>query len=187
MSGANAILEGKLGYDQFARVATITYPTPAGVAPFVITQDYDPYGHVLNVHDDVTNYWHLQDVDNAGRFRQEKLGNALLTERSYYADKQSLKSIVTAGGAVQSLAYEYDARSSVKSRTDTLQMQNKTERFRYDALDRLTCAYLYPLHDPRIDLMIWAEQTGVHGRHDGGVVGACIGMACERKELDGLL
>jgi hypothetical protein len=45
----------------------------------------------------------------------------------------------------------------------------------------------YPLHDPRIDLMIWAEQTGVHGRHDGGVVGACIGMACERKELDGLL
>ena len=47
--------------------------------------------------------------------------------------------------------------------------------------------FRYPLHDPRIDLMIWAEQTGVHGGHDGGVVGACIGMACERKELDGLL
>jgi len=49
-------------------------------------------------HDDVTDYWHLQDVDHAGRYRQEKLGNDLLTERSYYPDKQSLKSIVTAGG-----------------------------------------------------------------------------------------
>jgi hypothetical protein len=66
VSGANTILEGKLDYDEFARVATITYPTPAGAAPFVITQDYDPYGHVLKVHDDVTDYWHLQDVDNAG-------------------------------------------------------------------------------------------------------------------------
>ena len=148
VSGANALLEGKLGYDQFARVAMITYPTPAGAAPFVITQDYDPYGHVLKVHDDVTNYWQLQDVDDAGRFRQEKLGNDLLTERSYYADKQSLKSIVTAGGTVQSLAYEYDARLSVKSRTDALQMQNKTERFRYDALDRLTCAYFSAVEDP---------------------------------------
>ena len=57
----------------------------------------------------------------------------------------------------------------------------------YLVVDRAGSGFSYPLHDPRIDLMIWAEQTGVHGRHDGGVVGACIGMACERKELDGLL
>jgi RHS repeat-associated protein len=148
VNGANAILEGKLGYDEFARVATITYPTPAGAPPFVITQDHDPYGHVIKVHDDVTNYWQLKDVDNAGRFRQEALGNNLLTERSYYPDKQSLKSIVTAGGTVQSLAYEWDARLNLKSRTDTLQMQNKTERFRYDPLDRVTCAYFSAIEDP---------------------------------------
>jgi RHS repeat-associated protein len=49
---------------------------------------------------------------------------------------------------VQSLAYDYDARLNLKSRTDALQMQNKTERFRYDALDRLTCAYFSAIEDP---------------------------------------
>ena len=61
VSGANTLLEGKLGYDEFARVATITYPTPAGAAPFVITQDFDRFGHVLKVHDAVTDYWRLTD------------------------------------------------------------------------------------------------------------------------------
>jgi RHS repeat-associated protein len=37
---------------------------------------------------------------------------------------------------------------NLKSRTDALQMQNKTERFRYDALDRLTCAYFSAIEDP---------------------------------------
>jgi hypothetical protein len=61
VSGANTLLEGKLGYDEFARVATITYPTPAGAPPFVITQDFDRFGHVLKVHDAVTDYWRLTD------------------------------------------------------------------------------------------------------------------------------
>ena len=30
VTGTDAILEGKLGYDEFARVATLTYPSPAG-------------------------------------------------------------------------------------------------------------------------------------------------------------
>jgi RHS repeat-associated protein len=147
---SGATLEGKLSYDQFGRVETITYPTPAGAPPFVVTQEYDPYGHVLKVRDDATTYWHLKDVDNAGRFREEVLGNDVLTERSYFADKQRLKSITTQRGAtmVQSLAYEYDARLSLKSRTDARQVQNPTERFRYDALDRLTCAYFSVKEDP---------------------------------------
>jgi RHS repeat-associated protein len=149
VNGTGATLEGKLGYDQFSRVATITYPTPAGAAPFVITQEFDPYGHVLKVHDDVTNYWQLKDVDNAGRFREEVFGNDVLTERSYFADKQRVESIVTQGAAmVQSLAFDYDARLSLKSRSDALQPQNKTERFRYDVLDRVTCAYFSAKEDP---------------------------------------
>jgi len=142
--------EAKLGYDTFGRVETITYPTPAGAPPFVVTQEYDPFGHVLKVRDDAVDYWHLTDVDNAGRFREEVFGNDVLTERSYFASKQRLKSITTQLGAttVQSLAYEYDARLSLKSRTDALQLQNPTERFRYDALDRLTCAYFSAKEDP---------------------------------------
>jgi RHS repeat-associated protein len=150
VSGASVTLEGKLGYDQFGRLETIAYPTPAGAPPFVVTQEHDAFGHVLKVRDDATTYWRLKDVDNAGRFREEVFGNDVLTERSYFDDKQRLKSITTQRGAtlVQSLAYEYDARLSLKSRTDALQQQNPTERLRYDALDRLTCAYFSVKEDP---------------------------------------
>jgi RHS repeat-associated protein len=150
VTGASALLEGKLGYDPQGRVKTVTYPTPAGAAPFVVTQDYDAYGHVLKVSDDATTFWQLTDVDDAGRFHKEMFGKSVTSERSYFADKQRLKSIVTTGSGtmVQSLAYDYDARLSLKSRTDSLQKQNKTERFRYDALDRLTCAYFSINEDP---------------------------------------
>jgi len=148
IAGESDTLQAMLGYDALGRVATIAYPTPAGAPPFVVAQEYDAYGHVLAVRDDATTlaYWHLTQVDDAGRFRKEVFGNGAITERSYFADKQLLESIVTQRGAttVQDLAYDYDARLSLKSRTDALQAQNPTERFRYDALDRLTCAYFSP-------------------------------------------
>src|SRR5580700_10506921 len=34
-----------------------------------------------------------------------------------------------------------------KSRADALQQQNTTERFRYDPVERLTCAYFNPVED----------------------------------------
>jgi RHS repeat-associated protein len=150
VTGASEILKGKLGFDAFGRVETITYPTPAGAPPFVATHDFDAYGHVLKVHDGATAFWQLTDVDNAGRFREEKLGENVVSERSYFADKPRLKSIVTTGPGtmLQDLAYTYDARLSLKSRTDALQKLNPTERFRYDALDRLTCAYFSVNEDP---------------------------------------
>jgi RHS repeat-associated protein len=88
-------------------------------------------------------------VDNAGRFREEVLGNDLLTKRSYYADKQRPKTIVTEGPTlVQSLGYEYDAHLNLKRRSDGLQPQSKNEHFRYDALNRLTCAYFSADENP---------------------------------------
>ncbi|NUQ77807.1 MAG: type IV secretion protein Rhs, partial [Polyangiaceae bacterium] len=146
---SGATFEGKFGYDQFGRIETIAYPTPANAPPFVVTQERDAFGQVIKVHDGITNYWQLQKVDNAGRFREELFGNNIITERGYFADKQLLKSIVTTGATtVQSLSYDYDARLSLKNRTDTLQPQYKTERFRYDALDRLTCSYFSANEDP---------------------------------------
>ncbi|MGK3966026.1 RHS repeat-associated core domain-containing protein [Sorangium sp. So ce118] len=41
----------------------------------------------------------------------------------------------------QDLDYGYDARLSLTRRTDALQPQHRSERFRYDPLERLTCAY----------------------------------------------
>ena len=156
VNGESAPLQGKLTYDSLGRVQTITYPTPAGSPPFVVAQDHDAYGHVLRVRDAASGlaYWHLTDVDGAGRYRTEVLGNGTTTERTYFAAKQRLESLVTksaaASGAttVQSLGYDYDARLDLTSRTDTLQPQHPTERFRYDALERLTCAYFSPAPDP---------------------------------------
>ncbi len=61
-----------------------------------------------------------------------------------------MKSILTTreGATVQALSYEYDARRNLASRSDALQMKHPTERFRYDNLDRLTCAYFGMVEEP---------------------------------------
>ncbi|WP_437484979.1 RHS repeat-associated core domain-containing protein [Sorangium sp. So ce1014] len=145
IDGESAALESRLDYDELGRVETITYPTPAGAAPFVVAHDHDAHGHVLAVRDAATRsaYWRLTDVDSAGRYREEAFGNGTVTERSYFADKQRLESLVTRRGTaeVQDLSYDYDARRSLTLRTDALQPTHRTERFRHDALERLTCAY----------------------------------------------
>jgi YD repeat-containing protein len=149
-------LQARLGYDTVGRVKEIAYPAPSGASPFSVTQDRDPYGNVLMVRKSATNlaYWHLTDVDDAGRFRTEEFDNGFTTERSYYPDKQQLKSIVTElvtpseTKTAQDLSYEYDIRLNLSSRTDTLQPQYKTERFRYDPIERLTCADFSATEDP---------------------------------------
>jgi RHS repeat-associated protein len=109
---------------------------------------------VLAVRESETElaYWRLTEVDNAGRFQKEIFGNDVSTERSYFPDKQALKSIFTQRGTttVQDLAYDYDVRRSLKSRTDTRQSQHPTERFRYDPLERLTCAYFSPTENASV-------------------------------------
>jgi RHS repeat-associated protein len=137
-------LVGSLTYDNVGRVQTITYPAPGG-ASFVVDQQFDAYGHILTVEDDSTKkpYWQLTAVDGAGRFKSETFGNGATTTRAYFPDKQRLQSITTTSGAtsVQSLTYSYDARLDLQSRSDANQQQNTTEWFRYDPVERLTCAY----------------------------------------------
>ncbi|WP_437732665.1 RHS repeat-associated core domain-containing protein [Sorangium sp. So ce1335] len=145
LDGEGAPLEARLGYDDLGRIDTVTYPTPAGAASFVVAHDHDAHGHVLAVRDSRTKatYWRLTDVDDAGRFREEVFGNGAVTTRGYHADKQRLRNVVTQSGAaeVQDLDYGYDDLLNLTRRTDALQPRNTTERFRYDALQRLTCAY----------------------------------------------
>jgi RHS repeat-associated protein len=137
-------------YDEFGRSKTLTYPQPIGDQPFTLTRDYDAHGYVVGVRDAATTYWELTAVDDAGRYKTEQLGNGLKTTRSYDQAKQTLKSISTmlGGSTIQQLAYDYDGLLNLKKRTDTLQAQNKTERFRYDKLNRLTCAYFATNENP---------------------------------------
>ncbi|MBK8257907.1 MAG: VCBS repeat-containing protein [Polyangiaceae bacterium] len=152
IKGTQETLQGLLGYDAFGRVEKLTYPTRKGEAPFVVSHEFDSHGFVRRVLDRNSDlsYWNLTAVDSAGRVEREDFGNAATTtHRSYFGAKQRLKSITTetAAGLVRSLAYDWDGLLNLKSRTDELQPNNTTERFRYDALDRLTCAYFSPNED----------------------------------------
>ncbi|HRI67383.1 MAG TPA: RHS repeat-associated core domain-containing protein [Polyangium sp.] len=139
-------------YDAFGRARSVRYPQPLGVEPFEVTRQYDTHGFVVGVLDATSSdpYWQLTDVDAAGRYAKETFGNGVTTARSYFADKQTLKTITSTLGSstIQQLSYMWDEQLNLKSRTDALQQQNKTERFRYDALDRLTCAYFGAVEDP---------------------------------------
>jgi RHS repeat-associated protein len=152
VDGEPEVFAGRLDYDNAGLVSAITYPAPAGAPPFVVAQDHDAHGYLLTARDSATSfpYWHLAEVDQAGRVSKEVLGKIVTTERSYYADKQSVKSILTThgGATVQELSYEYDPHRNLAARSDGLQMQHPTERFRYDDLDRLTCAYFGQVEDP---------------------------------------
>ncbi|MEZ4298873.1 MAG: RHS repeat-associated core domain-containing protein [Polyangiaceae bacterium] len=151
-SGEPAVLQGKLGYDGFGRVDRIAYPTPSDATPFVVEQRHDAHGALREVRDRNSPlvYWHLAATDSAGRIRAEEMGNAAATtERGYFVDRNRLRSIATetAAGLVQRLHYTWDARQHLASRTDDLQPKHKTERFRYDALARLSCSYFAPQED----------------------------------------
>ena len=139
-------------FDDVGRPKTTRYPQPLGQEPFTITREYDAHGFVVGVRETNSSdsYWQLTDVDQAGRYKEESFGNQTKTVRTYFDDKQALKSISTTLGnsTIQQLSYGWDQRLNLKSRTDTLQATNKTEWLRHDELDRLTCAYFATTESP---------------------------------------
>jgi len=132
-------------YDDVGHVKSMDYPQPLGEEPFGVIYERDEHGFVIGVHEKNTQerFWTLKEVDDAGRFQKERFGNDVETTRVYDRHKQTLEGISTTFGGtkIQGLSYEWDDQLNLKSRTDALQPQNKTERFRYDELDRVTCAY----------------------------------------------
>jgi YD repeat-containing protein len=138
-------------YDNFGRVKSIDYPQPLGVEPFGVMYEHDEHGFVIGVRGKNTSesFWTLKEVDDAGRIRKERFGNGVETTREYDNEKQTLKGISTTFGAkeIQKLTYDWDSRLNLTHRSDALQKQNKTERFRYDELDRVTCAYFGAVED----------------------------------------
>jgi RHS repeat-associated protein len=134
-------------YDSAGRLAAITYPEADDGVPLVVTREYDHHGNLLRVVDKSTDksFWQLDYVDRAGRPVLESFGNGTYSYRSYFEAKGTARAIQTGlGPAVyQDLRYAYDDRLNVSSRTDALQESNglaTAELFKYDELDRLTCA-----------------------------------------------
>ena len=119
LSVAGDSFASTLGHDEFGRVKNIVYPQPLGQEPFGVTHQYDAHGFTIGVRDEASGnaYWELADVDDAGRYREESFGNGTKTERSYFNDKQALKSISTTvgGSTIQQLSYAWDQRLNLVS------------------------------------------------------------------------
>jgi RHS repeat-associated protein len=112
-----------------------------------VRREHDAYGHLLAVRDAATNQaiWQVTETDGAGRILGESFGaGQATTTRTYFEDKERVRSILTkAGGTtVQRLSYDYDDRLNLTRRTDAL--QGMTEYFEHDKLDRLECADFDP-------------------------------------------
>ena len=90
-------------------------------------------------------------------------------------NKQALKSISTVSGGkdVQKLSYAWDQRLNLLSRTDALQPMHTTERFRYDPLERITCAYFSIKEDPSAPCALsydYAQNGNLASKSDVGVL-----------------
>ncbi len=86
-------------------------------------------------------HWRAQEYDAQGRLALETVGKLAVTRRDYKPGQNVLERIVSmtarAGSPlVQDLNYVYDEANNLKSRNDAI--NNLTESFTYDNLDRLT-------------------------------------------------
>jgi RHS repeat-associated protein len=125
------------GYDAVGRVASTAYPVANGTRFTVYTQ-YNATGYLAAVTNSAGFvYWKANARDAEGHLLQETLGNGLVTTRSYNVASGALQTIRTgATNNVQNLNYAFDYLGNLQSRNDAI--QNTTETFGYDALNRLT-------------------------------------------------
>jgi RHS repeat-associated protein len=146
LSANGELLQATFGYDAVGRLRLMTYPQFDHVDPLVVLRDYDGYGNLVKVRDNAGGnpYWQLDEVDGAGRPASETFGNGVTTRHSFRPDSGMLLSVTATKGtsSLQELVYAYDLGLRMKSRTDLLQTNSsgvRSELFRHDAIDRLTC------------------------------------------------
>lgn len=124
-----------LTYNSVGRVDEITYPTG-----FKVKQEYTALGYlekVVNANTPTTEYWTALATDEFGNVTLSNVGG-ILTAKDYEDNTGRLFDINAGLGLVQDLAYQYDTLGNLTQRKDEL--QNKTENFQYDDLNRLTTA-----------------------------------------------
>lgn len=119
------------GYDSYSRPQTLTYPSG-----FAIKNVYNTSGYRSEVRRNDNNalIWQGQNVNAFGQFTQYTYGNNLTTTKTYNC-LGLLNNIST--GSIQDMDYSFDPETgNLISRKDNL--QNLTEIFTYDDLNRLT-------------------------------------------------
>jgi len=122
-------------YNSLGLVDTTTYPSTS----FAVKRIYNPNGYLTEMLNAQTNlrYWLANDNDALGHIVSETLGNNLTTISTYDPASGALKSLLTSGapGIAQNEGFTFDVLGNLRSRTDYI--QNATETYGYDALNRL--------------------------------------------------
>ena len=135
-------------YDDAWRVSQVLYPNSPSytTTPLTVEYYYNPRGYLEQVYEagqSATPIYQTTGVDAEGRITEEYLGDESLTGMGYMTGSGRLlythASRDNSGQEdIQNLVYEYDDVGNMLPRSDLL--NDLTETFTYDALDRLTSA-----------------------------------------------
>lgn len=137
--------EFKSGYDNIGRLACLTYPEIPGTADRLsVGYSNNSRGYLAQVTDGcqigARPYWTAEARNAAGQLQRERLGNGVVTTRTYQPATGLLDRISTTGpdtgGSLSDIAYTYDANRNVTQRNDLT--HQRAETYGYDDLNRLT-------------------------------------------------
>jgi RHS repeat-associated protein len=137
------------GYDDIGRRDCITYPAiPGATGPgatdrLTVGHVYNPHGYLARVTDGCQvgdpAYWTAEARNGAGQLERERLGNGVVTTRTYRPATGLLDNILTTGpgtvGKLSEIGYDYDANRNVTQRNDLA--HQRFETYDYDVLNRL--------------------------------------------------
>ena len=138
-------------YDDAGRVSQVLYPNSPSytTTPLTVEYYYNPRGYLEQVYEagqSATPLYQVTDVDAQGQITEEYLGDESLTGMGYMTGSGRLlythASRDNSGTQedIQNLVYQYDTVGNMLARSDLI--NDLTETFTYDALDRLTSSQI---------------------------------------------
>ena len=129
-------------YDDYGRVATLTYPAIPNQVPFTAVYTYAPFGHLSTVSDAAdpsTIFWAWQNADASGKFESIRLGAELTeinTPSATRPGRLGEQQVLNNGFQTRyDVTYEYDGRGNVTKESDLYAHTDQT--FVYDPMSRL--------------------------------------------------
>jgi RHS repeat-associated protein len=141
--------EFSYGYNDLGQLVCITYPTIPGVTGpgaadrLTVGHVYNPRGYLAQVKNGCkvggTVYWAAEARNGAGQLARERLGDGVVTTRTYQPATGLLDRIATTGpdaaNVLQKLDYNYDDNRNVHQRSDLA--HQRVESYHHDVLNRL--------------------------------------------------
>ncbi len=132
-------------YDELGRQSALRYPTMADGTSVTVRYEYmNGFVSAATSSDGKYAYWQRRATDLWGNTTEEQFGNGVrsLVGTDALGRITSLRDVGPSSGTLRSMRYDYDQEGNMLGRRDLL--QNASEYFRYDRLDRIEQACLAP-------------------------------------------